>query len=233
MSDDEAAKIRKMLDVYGDDPFNVDKLHPDLQPWVFRHEVIGVCLKSPFVVSVPFFSWAMANEKHEHQKRLFDQHVASGRFDKALWFLERPFRMTYVLDWHEDGVLRGGMLREVLCDAWTDCEFPYQFGIDRLLDLFRDVGFVHDYDDDPRLGMEPNITIYRGQVRGMEPGISWTTDMERAAFFARRFGADDGVILVGHVNTSEILAMFKGRSESEIVCDPDMVAIDNREEAGQ
>ena len=59
------------------------------------------------------------------------------------------------------------------------------------------------------------VTIYRGQIAGRRAGISWTTDRERAEWFAKRllYGGEPAVI-TGRVKRADIIAVFEERNES-------------------
>jgi hypothetical protein len=61
------------------------------------------------------------------------------------------------------------------------------------------------------------VTVYRGCQKGLnENGLSWTTDKDKAEFFAHRF-RKQGIILKRQVRKSEIVAMLTGRGESEVI----------------
>lgn len=67
------------------------------------------------------------------------------------------------------------------------------------------------------------ITVYRGvNDNGSKNGLSWTTDLEKAVWFATRFGGVPHVFK-GNIQKEYILAYFLGRGESEVVIDYRMV----------
>ena len=72
--------------------------------------------------------------------------------------------------------------------------------------------------------MGDEIVIYRGIRTGSKKinGMSWTTDIEVAKWFSKRFnlGQKVGNVYEASVSRSDILAYFLGRSEHEIVVDP-------------
>lgn len=82
-----------------------------------------------------------------------------------------------------------------------------------------------DEDEQDRLAkMADKITVYRGSVDFNQEGYSWTTDRDKAKWFAgRSFGSTARVLLRGTVNKSDILAFLAGRGESEIVINPEHV----------
>lgn len=74
-----------------------------------------------------------------------------------------------------------------------------------------------------------DLTIYRGQRPGDPPGIAWTPDIKVALKFARgaslRVAIKDGQIACGEIQVKDILGWVTGRGESEIICDPQDVAV--------
>lgn len=69
------------------------------------------------------------------------------------------------------------------------------------------------------------LTVYRGAAPGYERGMSWTTDLERARWFANRFNQGHEVF-VAEVPREAVLARFGRRGEDEVVIDPDYLPED-------
>lgn len=71
------------------------------------------------------------------------------------------------------------------------------------------------------------VTIYRGQDRGAQLGIAWTTDREIAAKYAYgmalRQSNRDGVIVTAEVPRKFVLAYLTKRGESEVIVDAALV----------
>ena len=66
---------------------------------------------------------------------------------------------------------------------------------------------------------DETIKVYRGVNRGGSPyGLSWTTSLETAEWFAKRFG-DDGKVYELEVPNKHVLAIIDDRDESEVVVD--------------
>lgn len=66
---------------------------------------------------------------------------------------------------------------------------------------------------------DKTIKVYRGVNRGGSPyGLSWTTSLETAEWFAKRFG-DDGKVYELEVPNEHVLAIIDERGESEVVVD--------------
>jgi hypothetical protein len=87
----------------------------------------------------------------------------------------------------------------------------------------------------PHVGLEENeiealsalpdlITIYRGCLDWNQDGWSWTTDREKAVWFAKRaYGDDKRLVLTATARKEDVLGYLLGRNESEIVIHPDDV----------
>lgn len=68
------------------------------------------------------------------------------------------------------------------------------------------------------------VIIFRGGIPANENGWSWTTDINKAEFFARRAVGDERrQVVQGRVLKPDVLAVLLGRGESEIVVLPEHV----------
>jgi len=67
------------------------------------------------------------------------------------------------------------------------------------------------------------VKIYRGAAPEYARGLSWTTDPERAKWFAERYSAWDGKVFACEIPKTKILAYFLERGEDEVVIDPSRV----------
>lgn len=123
--------------------------------------------------------------------------------------------------WWECASLPGAHLRALLPGVWVGAEWPAQLGKKRWLAMFEATGFVSD-----RPGAqvpESALTIYRGALGGRVRGLSWTTDLERARWFAERIkllGRTDAAVVAAEVHPRHVLATFDGRQEAEVVVKP-------------
>jgi hypothetical protein len=207
-----------------------DNLVSELRPYVEHDEVTGTRLRHPLVYQVFGFNAWTANAIYEAKQGELDTAMREGNYAKALWIYERPYRVDMLAslwDTHRDREF----LREWLPEIYQDSEYPYQSRT-LFLRLFRaaklpgcvlaDSGEMIKLDEFeiPEVLKQPEITIYRG-TRNTEPksklGLSWTTDYAQAEWFARRYGATDGVIWTGTIKPEKVLAYIQGRGESEIV----------------
>jgi hypothetical protein len=131
---------------------------------------------------------------------------------------------------------------KLAADVWIDSE-----NIHRNLDEWREVWsmvapsnreWLHEEREWEAFQSLPDrIEVYRGiGVEGAENGLSWTTDVDKAQWFADRNtnlaerGIDaEPILLTGTVNKSDVIAYFLQRGESEIVVLPEKVALIRRE----
>ena len=78
-----------------------------------------------------------------------------------------------------------------------------------------------------------HLIVYRGvAVDRKRNGISWTTDLSVAKWFADRFNTDvrKGYVLRTEISKADVLAFFSRRGEKEIVCKPEKERIRKIEE---
>jgi len=85
------------------------------------------------------------------------------------------------------------------------------------------IGFLSPADRDFYDALPDRMTVLRGCSRRRVRGLPWTTDRERAEFFARggRLGRQpDPVIACAEIAKADIFFVSTGRDESEVVLDP-------------
>ncbi len=111
--------------------------------------------------------------------------------------------------------------------GWSSCDDTWDHK-DRLLQMIRERGAArphlgHDdkvfYDRLPDL-----IRAYRGCSRSRVNGISWTTDRQVAAAFARGhrgIRVPDPVIAAAIIPKAAVVTVFTDRKESELIVKPD------------
>lgn len=114
-----------------------------------------------------------------------------------------------------------GEYPEVVAETWSAAEFPQQSV--RAVDwvwLFRRAGYT--VDGKPAALPTEHLTLYRGCGRGHQRRMSWTTDLEMAQWFSRRFTA--GLVYTVTAPPTALLAAITDRDEAEIVVDTALLA---------
>lgn len=129
-----------------------------------------------------------------------------------------------------DGELPEGDIPQLTAYAWTMCEYPTQVEEPHMwLSLFQRIGYRNAAGD--RLDRPDQIILYRGaSIRDCEIGeygMSWTTDKERAVWFASEYfaRAGDNQVYKCVMSGDALVADYRDseRQESEIVVNPSRI----------
>ena len=198
-----------------------EPLHPDLAPFLELDGALGAQIRHPLVYQVPLFSNGSANAYYLQKKKDLDRALEEKNFSQVVFLHERPYRLQAFMQVAHN--LSDRKYWSILSAIWTDTENQWQnLGAwKRLLSSKRyHRHFLMDDTEIQLLNSLPElVTIYRGCVKGQnEDGLSWTLDKAKAKFFANRFGRE-GIILEREIPKSEIIAVFTGRGESEVICE--------------
>jgi hypothetical protein len=157
--------------------------------------------------------------------RMVTTAVQAGNWEGCLWHMPRPYRPEAfnIVELQ----LSGSDYWRLLGKLWTDTEFPCRQQ-SLWLYLFRSSRpgreqVMDDHNLDRYQALSPLVEIYRGARPRWARGLSWTLDMEVAAWFARRFDFKKpkaGRIYRVTVERSHIWAYFHDSPEDEVVIDP-------------
>ena len=112
-----------------------------------------------------------------------------------------------------------------LGSMWTIVEFPNvddNITAPEFVKIFRraDKTLLMDENEQKQYSALPEkITVYRGiRGRGSLNALSWTTDIEQAEWFAKRWDKK-GKVYSATVRKEDVLAYFCSRNEAEVVVD--------------
>ena len=194
------------------------ELHPDLQPYL-EDGVLGPQLRHPLVYAVPLWTKAHANYIYEQKKADLIDAVLHREYSKIIFLHERPYRLDAFVKIAKD--LPDDKYWSLLASIWTDTENGWQ-NLDTWRALFASErpGRGHLMDADERFtlaNLPETVEIYRGCTNKLnEDGISWTLNRDKAEFFANRF-SNGGIVLSKQINKSDIIAVFNGRGEAEVI----------------
>ena len=199
---------------------------------------------SPLVVKHPFTDSGIVGIRQE------DGHYAIGNLidseaDMKAWNkqteelidqAETPFHVfmmitkSYMLGFlkYAKPFLSSEDFTKMLADAWVRSESPNadpNLSKSKLVSLFKaaDPEILMDAEERARLqSLDDPVTIYRGvtsyNARNVR-ALSWTLDENVARWFASRFG-EQGRVYQAQIAKDDILAIFTGRNESEVIVDP-------------
>ena len=112
-----------------------------------------------------------------------------------------------------------------LGSMWTIVEFPNvddNIPPQEFVRIFRMADKSLLMNDEERrlyLALPDEMTVYRGiRGRGSLKALSWTTDIEQAEWFAKRWDKK-GKVYSAMIRKEDVLSMFMSRGESEVVVD--------------
>ena len=112
-----------------------------------------------------------------------------------------------------------------LGSMWTMVEFPNvddNITAPEFVKIFRSADktlLMEENEYGQYLSLPEEITVYRGiRGRGRLEALSWTTDIEQAEWFAKRWDKN-GKVYSATVDKEDVLALFASRGESELVVD--------------
>lgn len=139
------------------------------------------------------------------------------------FFIKKPFRFAFLK--HTYQFLDDKELAEVLRSAWTSVEYPNNdpnFTQAEMIRLFKRAKIKNLCTESEIASIEAmpeSITIFRGIQKGAsEKGMSWTTSLQTARWFANRFN-NNGKIYSTCIPKDAILAYFDS-GEKEVIVDP-------------
>jgi hypothetical protein len=183
----------------------------------------------PLYHSTPL-SNAYANHFFRERKKVAEKALLEENWLKYILAHERPYQMGVLLD------VRSKMTDEGYWEAvaylWTSSENLWQYKKEFAKLFTIRPGSLTMMDEKERAAYDalPKVvTIYRGYDRkSNQKGWSWTTDKDKAIWFAQRFAMLDDrkpCLASGTCGKEVIVAYFLGRNESEIVVDPKKITI--------
>lgn len=203
------------------DDFDLSKLDPELRPYM-RKSVFGMMLQHPLVQQLPPIHVTLANQSLRLKEKALQEAIDEGNWHQAIWWHERPWRLLYFDMWARAGRIPDEQRKELFADVWIDAESPSSYGVRRVVDLFKHVGFTTDMEQPETFALPKQpVQLYRG-VRDQKHArrVSWTKSGHKAAWFAKRYSLNgEGYVYEAMVDPKLILGIFQGRGEDEVVID--------------
>lgn len=210
-----------------EDFFKVVDLDKELADCKYNNGTFDV-ISHPLVISAPYHSAMnhILNTQLLHKKKAVEDALKNSEYGKYVFIHERPYRINAFLEIDGEVELSPKEFNSILRQVWMDSEniFEYFYEWEELWGCsVRDM--VMEKSDTKEFSKLPEvITVYRGQDRDYDLGMSWTTNKDKAIWFSQRF-SKNGEVLTGKVLKENVLAYFNGRNESEIVVLPQNVEI--------
>lgn len=221
-----------MLDLESIDP-NV-QLHPDLEAYVEELDMFNT-LRHPLVYSVPFFndpySITRCNMQYEVKKKEIEKAKKEKEWARYIYLHEKPYWISVLMDINEE--LDEKLFWSLFIESWSIVENIYATRVfwfhlihsrkKPSLDLVMDESEIEFFNSLP-----DEFEIYRGTTAD-EPhdtdSLSWTTDREKAEWFADRresltIPPVKTKVLSRVVKKEQVLVYHNGRYEHEIIIYP-------------
>ena len=195
-----------------------EQLHPDLQPYL-EDGVLGPQLRHPLVYAVPLWSKAHANYMYQQKSEDLAKAIADKKFSQIVYLHERPYRLDAFIQIAKE--MPDAKYWSLLGSIWTDTENAWQ-NLEQWRALFNSnrpgrENLMDGHEQSVFDSLPDEVEIYRGCEKGLnEDGLAWTLDKAKAEFFANRF-SKTGIILSKTIKKAQIIAVFTGRGESEVI----------------
>jgi hypothetical protein len=203
-----------------------EELHPDLIDYVVEEDR-GQMVWHPLIIT-PLPDprrCAKINFDYAEKMKKVEEAIEAGDFNSYVFLHEKPYRLEALLRYLELKEVSDAEYWRVLAEVWEDSESIWQ---DK--DAWEDVWNSERPDKHSAMTEEAReelaklsdpITVYRGcpvSETHDEQGLSWTIDLEKARWFAKRFAhRGPGKVIEGRVNKRDVHALLQGRDEQEIV----------------
>jgi hypothetical protein len=161
-------------------------------------------------------------EEHRDLARTWGLYLTDEEALTAARFYEdhRPARAPHrLVRLHQDGRLTGDLATYLVPSVWRfrrdECDVP----VDMWLRLFEATRYTSDFSVSRRPRFP--LRLYRGATAANKKGLSWTTKLDQAIYFARSRQAPGAVahIWIATVPARQLLA-YLGGWEHEYVVDP-------------
>ena len=199
-----------------------EPLHPDLLPYLEDDGPLGGMLRHPLVYDM-MPRPGMVNRMYDQKVKAVAEAKASKDWSQVIWLHERPHRFDALEKMYDD-VEDDEQWWSLVADVWNDSENIWQNADEwsELLDSERPSrhAMMNEEEREALAALPEIITMYRGaQSELNEDGMSFTTDLDRARWFATRFAREgnDPVILTLTVPREKVIAYLARRNESEII----------------
>jgi hypothetical protein len=199
-----------------------EELIPQLQPYL-EDGVLGKQIRHPLVYQVPLWSNGSANRMFLQKKSEVKRALKEKAWSRFIFLHERPYRLNAFLEIQDQ--LPDTQYWRLLADTWIDTENAWQ-NRGKWRNLFDSKRtnshyLMNETEYNAMRSLPEMVTIYRGSSYNNEKGLSWTLSKEKAEFFAQRFAQRRGKVYEQEVSKDQILALFFGRGESEVILKED------------
>lgn len=203
--------------------FDETKWHFMNQPFPILSQCIGLTENGIEKIDTQDKFDRYSEQVYEQAKHIFLRKGKLSDNLQGVMFIciHKPFHIPFLI--YIEHRLDKDTFSEILESVWINTEFPHQNDISVMVRLFSkankkklmDIDEIKAYNKLPKI-----VKVYRGLQRGaIRKGLSWTTDIKTAKWFADRFKRN-GKVLIASVNKKDIYAYKLKRDEFEIILNP-------------
>lgn len=202
------------------------ELHEDLRSCL-QDGPIGPMIHHPLVIdlfAVPD-CYDSLNRRYAAICERVGSALAKGDYSGYVSWHEKPYRAEALFEVAHD-IEDDTEFWRLVSETWAGSENIFQ-NVDIWVDLLcsdrsgREAMMSAD-EQQALADMPEKFTVYRGTVERYrdDGGLSWTTDYDKAEWFAERFEAEDSVVLSREVSRDSVVAYLTSRGENEIILQP-------------
>lgn len=200
-----------------------EELHADLLPWVTTKPITMV--NHPLVQETFLIEGrcALINERYRQTKLMVEKARMDGDMGAYVFLHTRPYRLDAFTKWA--GPVTPAKYWQMLSAIWIDSENIWQNkavwrGLWKSLQPERENAMEPD-ELEALAKLPDDVRVYRG-ICGPpcdKAGLSWTTDLQKAEYFSRRFqrSGKTSRVIYGRVARKDIMAYLLSRGEFEVI----------------
>lgn len=152
--------------------------------------------------------------------------LTKDELDDVLGTINQQMKASLFKELYQQDRLSLDAIKGSLIEVYSDSEdFDQMFFLPFFKKVKEDaVLLVSEEDRNKFDGLPDKVVIYRGmrEDENIKIKLSYTLSFDKAIFFAKRHSdqSEKGVVVKSVVNKSDILAVYTGRSEDEVIIDP-------------
>lgn len=213
--------------------FKKEDLHPDLVEHIFQSPHLGDCLQHPLVYSVPYHAMmnCWLNQSYEYKKSALKEALENKNWSSYIYLHERPYRLVALFDIYHQ--VADSEFWPLFFGVWEDSENIWQYQSIFESCWMRDIpGRLESLSEEDQTlyaQLPDEFVIYRGHQQKNRTGMSWSLSYTVADWFSRRWATSTSKpnVVTAICKKSDVLGIFTGRSEMEIVVNPNNLDIKN------
>lgn len=215
--------------------YNIAKMLMDVVP-ITPNERIPVFCSHPFTdfIYTPRMNndkidktWDLTNpEDFEEWRTAILQRLEQSEIRNMFYITNKAYRLTFLK--YAQPYLTKQTFSELFGDIWVTSENPNDdanVSLRELVNWFLNADKKSLMDEKDYAAWETlpeTMELYRGVgISRKQYGLSWTTNLEKATWFAHRFDREGqyGYVQKAIVSKKDMLAYFQSREEEEVVVD--------------